>query len=293
MPVDQSLDDAIGAAAVELEELANKQRAKDGKPPVETPTLTETEEEETPESEEEETETPEEETEETDEGEEVNEDLKKEASEAIILYNALKDPKQRGAVIAALAHEAGILTNKPPETKKEEKQQEKDIRALVEEALGPELKFLAPKLGEVFEKVVQKQTEVLEQRDQEALQEKIVNESNTALAQLAKETNGQSRQFEKKMSELADQFLPGPNMSATQYIRHLYTLASAGSKAPQVKANVEDRQRRNFNDSASRLSAKGKATKEEPVDLNKKRSLTESIDLAVKELQRKGQKIGR
>jgi hypothetical protein len=275
---DTTLEDAINSAAAELEELAAKESGKPATK-VETP---EPEEEAEPEESESDEEPPQENP--------AGDDEERMNKEARILYNALADPKQRGAVIAALAHEAGLLTRQP-ETKKEEKAQVQSIKDLVKETLGPEYNFLAPKLGEVFEKIVETQRQEQEEKDAVAEQARVVNEVQRATTKLSKETNGHSDKIQDRMNELADQILPGPNMSVDQYLRHLYTLATAGSRSPQ-KANVEDRQRRNANDSASRLSVKGKSSASgDEVDLNKKRSLNDSIKLAVEEMERKGMKI--
>ncbi len=283
------LDDAIGEAANEIQteiEKIDKQIEKDKKKV--TPIKKEKEEppsKETEETEEETQETPNEEEEET--LSETDEETEaRELKEAKFLYAALKDPKQRGAVIAAMAHEAGVL-NKPAETKKEEQVQKKAIKDLVKEALGPDLAFLSDKLGAAIETVVNQQKEEQDAEKAQAQAQQVANEVIRETEWLNKITKGDSKRLESKMSKLADDVLPGPNMTPRKYVTLLYELAS-GKKVQQVEKGDPDRVKRNANDSASRLSSKTHSVQVPQGKIpDKKMSLNESIQYALKEIENK------
>ena len=68
-------------------------------------------------------------------------------------FKALKDPEAAKTVIETLAKSVGIKIAEI-ETKKEEKAAIKSIKDTVIAELGEDYKFLADKLGEVMEKVV-------------------------------------------------------------------------------------------------------------------------------------------
>lgn len=286
-----AVQDAIAEAANEIQteiEKIDKQIEKDkGKK-----TTSIKKEKEEPPSKEDESEETEEETQETpdEEEEETLSEVELEAQEleeAKVLYKALKDPKQRGAVIAAMAHEAGVL-NKPAETKTEEKVQKKAVKDLIKEALGPDLAFLSDKLGAAIETVVNQQKEEQNAEKVEAQAQQVANEVVEATSWLNKVTKGDSKRLEAKMNKLADDILPGPNMSPKKYVTILYELAS-GKKIQSIGNNGDpDRVKRNANDSASRLSSKTHSVQVPQGKVpDKKMSLNESVAFALKEIEKK------
>jgi hypothetical protein len=282
-----AVQDAIAEAAneiqTEIEKIDEKIKKEKEKKPLEKK-KEEPPSEETEETEEETQEIPDEEEEETLSETELE---AQELEEARVLYKALKDPKQRGAVIAAMAHEAGIL-NKPAETKTEEKVQKKAVKDLIKEALGPDLAFLSDKLGAAIEAVVNQQKEEQNAEKAEAQAQQVANEVVSSENRLNRETNGDFKRFKDKMNTLANEVLPGPTMTPYKYMTILYELAS-GKKVQGIKNGSDpDRTKRNANDSASRLSSKTHSVQVPQGKVpDKKMSLNESVAFALKEIEKK------
>ena len=229
------------------------------------------------------------ETEEHEESEEVetegepDESLdEQEARESILLYKALKDPNQRNAVIAALAQQAGIL-NQPLETRKEAEGAKNEILEIFQESLGKEYSFLADRLGKAVERVLERERTERTAQFQQIEADKIINETNVALDKLARDTKGDSRRLENQMSSLMEKFPPGPNTGVEEYIRGIYAMASRAGVAKQTENRIADKIRRNANDAAGRLHT---TQSTEPKGIpNRKMSIKESVDWALKELE--------
>jgi hypothetical protein len=203
--------------------------------------------------------------------------------EAQTLYKALLNPELRNGIVAALAEQAGILRNQPLETKTEVKAAKKNIAAIIEEAL-PEYPGLATKLGPVIESIIDtersERNSEMETIHAQNVEREVINE----LDLLAKETKGESRKFEVKMNQLMADFAPGPNTTVKNYLRNLYTLATASNTKAKVSSEMADKIRRNANNAADRLKTNtGTArTFELP---NKKMNLNESITWAAEQLK--------
>ena len=84
-------------------------------------------------------------------------------------------------------------------------------------------------------------------------QSQIENATNAAFDKLAIETKGLSRKLEPKMVQLANELLPGPNQTPEQYIRRLYTIASADRQANSTRQQMADKINRNSKDAPGRL----------------------------------------
>jgi hypothetical protein len=268
---DNALKDAINEAASELQEKIDAGK-DDNKPGEKTGETEETSEE---------TEEVAEETEET--SEETTEELSDaELAEVKNLYKLLKDPNTNKAVIAALAEQAGIL-RQPAETKAEVKEQKKSIQEILKTAL-PDYPSLATQLSGAIEEVLETERSERLESEQKQLETQIVNETNSALSELAKDTKGESRKLEAKMSELATRLLPANGISTKEYVRMLYTVASEGKTVQKSKANLADKINRNRTDVSSRLSTTtGKAPVSNLPD--KKLGLKGSVQWALKELE--------
>lgn len=280
---DTTLQDAIGEAAAELQEQINEQEKEEGKGKESSEGVVENEEEEEPGRELEEAE----ENTEGNEEEVTEEDDKQAQKESLLLYNALKDPKLRGPVILALAQEAGLNFN-PPTTKVEEKKQEKAIRELVAETLGPEYKFLADKLGTVIEEVVGRLESQNNETRLEQQQQQILRETNETLAKLAKETKGESRKLEAKMVQLMDKFPSGPNTSVDEYIRGIYSLASGGRVAQTTKTQIADKIRNNSKNAPERLRSAGASETGKEPEFRGKGALKKAVEFAAEQLESQG-----
>lgn len=273
MAVDAELQNAINSAAEEIsgksvEEITRRT------PPAEN-------QENQPEDNQEET------SEETNEIPGEDELTEVEIAEARLVYKKLKDPTEGTALVAALAQRAGLLNDRPLETKTEVKEAKKDIQKIFEEALGPQYKFLAPNLGKALDEILQqerieRQSELSEIHVNQALQ--IVDKT---LNQLRKETNGQlTLAVENHMASLMDEYPLAPNGNPDKYIRDMYALATSGKQKAVVSKKISDGIRRNANNVADRLGNRNGQPGAETLP-GKKMNLTESIRWAQQQLEKK------
>jgi len=276
-----NLETAVAEAAADL--IKKAEEAKGGKPTetVETPeTPAGGEEEETTTGEEEETETTSEET-------QTEEELAEEQlAEAKKLYKALMDPNQRVAIIAELAQRTGIL-REPPETKQEVREAKKSIQDIIKEAL-PEFPGLADKLGTAIEKALEQERESHQEEMQQVHLTQLENQVSSSISRLRKQTGGESAKFEKRMADLSQQLIMGPDMTIDQYVASLYAVASAGSKTSVTKAQLADKIRKNANNAPDRLKSTtgpGSPGKFDKIP-SKKMSLGESVNWAIQEAQK-------
>jgi hypothetical protein len=177
-----------------------------------------------------------------------------ESKEALKLYKILKDPTNGPLVLEALAKKAGLLGKNTPETKTEVKEAKKAIVDILAEKLGPEAKFLAPKIGEALEEIFANEREEQQEKFQQLETEKVQNQVIAATERLARETKGESKKFEARMNELALELLPSPEMSVDRYLRMLYTLASGKAAGNNKVSNIAaNRIRQNANNVSERL----------------------------------------
>lgn len=210
--------------------------------------------------------------------------------EAMRLYRALNNPKQAPALVAALAQNQGLLTNLGDKTKTEVKEVKKDILAIFEEELGPQMKFLAPQLSKAVDRALAQEREEQQEAVGQLQLQNTLKEVNDVLATLAKETNGSSKQFEDRMASLMETYPKGPDTSIDKYIRDMYTLASVGKVKQTVNKQVADKIRRNANNASERLGNKGGTPNTTDSLPAKKMNLTESVKWAADQLASQGGK---
>ena len=228
------------------------------------------------------------------EGEEKQEEEEKEEAvdptkqkEAIALYNMLENPQTRVAVITALAKEMGVLKDLP-ETRTEVKETRKEIIDIFKEALGPEYAFLSDKIGKGIEAVLNQERQEQAEKFQQIELEKIQNQTDSVLNKLAGElkvsrNSAEFRNLEQRMADLVDDLPKGPNVSPEKYIRHLYTIASAG-RTTVNKANLADKIRRNSGNTPERLTS-GQSSVNKHVQIpDKKMSLKEATAFAYEQV---------
>lgn len=207
--------------------------------------------------------------EEGEEGEEENKEGELTADqlkEAASLYKLLSDPVTQKDALRVLATQAGIISgDKPPETKKEATTAAKKTLEILENALGTELKWLAPKLATAFDEMREQDRESTKKELDTLKQGQVAKEVDQAYELLARETKGESRKFESKMVGLADKLYPAPGMSVQEYVRHLYTIASASGEQKSAKMRLAEKINKNSKDVPGRLtessaSGQGKGT---------------------------------
>jgi hypothetical protein len=246
-------------------------------------------EEETEEQDEEESEEGEEESEEEDEnaGEEDKDKLNEvQQKEANALYKLLADPATQKATLETLAKQAGLLGTQ--ETKKEVKEDAETLVKILEDSLGENLKWLAPKLAPALEKMLGKEREASSKTLAELKNQAVVKEVSDAYEALAKETKGLSRKFESKMVKLADEIYPAPGMSVIKYVRSLYTLASAEGTAKLSKEQLAEKINRNAKDAPGRLTNSSSSGGGKGKDSNVRVSLKDAVRQAAAKQGYKG-----
>jgi hypothetical protein len=201
--------------------------------------------------------------EETEEGDEEEEEDEEELSETELkeskaLFKLLKDPATRTDVIAEMARRSGILKEVSADTT--DKKIAKTALSVVDtlkESLGTEYAFLADKLGPGIEKLLKQERDALGERVSTTEAKHLENEIESIYLKLGKETRGEFGKFEKEITRLADKVMPAPGTTTEEYIRMLYSIASSGKGATNLKRNLADKINRNANDAAGRLASSG------------------------------------
>lgn len=223
----------------------------------------------------------------TDTEEELEELDENEQKEAKALYKLLKDPSQRNNTLQILAQRAGLLG---AETKKEVKENVKALKDLISESLGDEFKFFAPKLTEVIEKVLEQERAQQKVQLSKVEATQTQQEVDSALNRLAAETKGNSRRVESRMIQLMDEIYPSPNISTYQYLKNIYSIASADGAAAATRHSIADKIKRNSKDVAGRLhssSGRPPGVKDLPT-APAKRGVGAAVQFALEQLE-KGQ----
>lgn len=173
-------------------------------------------------------------------GEDIDDDgmSEKQRKEALSVYTALSDPKRARVFIETLAREAGLLNS---DDKRSDKTKKSEMVEMLEESLGEDYKFLAPKLGPVFDKILGKHKEELDSRFDSVATERIQKESDDALAGMRKDF-ADFKLFETAIQALMEEIEPGKNLTQKQYLTKLYKLAKAEAADTQ---RAEDKANRN------------------------------------------------
>ena len=204
--------------------------------------------------------------------------------EAAVLYKLMLDPKQRIGIIASLAQAEGLIgknAETPIETKKDEVRAKKAIIDIFKEAL-PEFPALAEKLGPAIDKVLEQEREDHQEEMAKVHLQQLENNVSKEIEILRRETKGESSKVEARMAELSEQYLMGPNTSLKDYVRSLYTLATAGRSVQRNSAQIADKIRRNANNVPDRLRSAPGSERTATVP-DKRMSLKESVDWAIEQ----------
>lgn len=234
---------------------------------------------------------------EEDEQEESDDDKKEEedddldelsVKEAKVLYKALKDPSTRNQMLEALVNGFGHK----PETKTEVKEAKRDIVGKLKESLGVEFGFLAEKLGPAIESILADERKEHAESIGRLEQANIQKEVASVLADIKSgHKGGDWNSVEAKIVRLMDEMTPGPRTSVKDYLRNLYSVATAGKAKVGATNEIADKIRKNANDVSGRLTSRGGVGEGEvKFDPNKKYSLNESVDLALRSITQKAKK---
>jgi hypothetical protein len=162
--------------------------------------------------------------------------------EARQLFAALQDPTKSKVVIDFLAQNAGYT--KPPEGKTEIKEAAKGMVEELKEALGPELAYLAEKMGPVFEKHLKTKTEESVKPLRDKLDENdlttLRNEGDRVQGVLATKFFGEKALPDNvvtKMTEVMNSYNATAGQSMEDYLENVLFIAT-GKLGIQLKAGT-------------------------------------------------------
>ena len=219
--------------------------------------------------------------------------LEKENQEAATLYAALKDPKTRLPVLYAMMAEAGIKfpgsEEKPAEPEKVERTKKATLD-IMKEALGKDFAFLSERLGKALDEILEQERGEITGLKSQLDQDKLVSESTSAEAKLNAETKGDFKKYETEITRLIELYPPGPKITVEEYLRGLYTMASAGKSVVKAQTKVADKIRSNANDSSARVRSQAGGTegpKGTIPDFKGKGALGKAVNFALESLNEK------
>src|ERR1700677_5180352 len=108
--------------------------------------------------------------------EDLSDDEKVEAEK---FYRLMKDPAVRVQLVAEMARNAGLLKDVSKEsTSKEVAVAKKSIESLLEEELGPTMKFMVPGLSKAIDKILAQEREVHQAAISEVTQQQVLSETS-------------------------------------------------------------------------------------------------------------------
>lgn len=224
---------------------------------------------------------------------------KKEQLEARQLLAGLKDPSKAPVIIDVLTQGMGYTR---AETKKEAVAQAKAITEELAEALGPELKYVADKMGPIIEKHIKSQVDQVKLESSNRITaielEKHQNAAAKDYAELNKEYFGEGEipdNLAKEMSKIMETHKADGSQTAKDYMKDVMFMAAGRigvevkkqGKPNTPKVNLTERTERNRNDAPSRLASDGsKQPKAGEVAIHPTRqmSLKDSISKAMQDV---------
>ncbi|MGH7239770.1 MAG: hypothetical protein ACREHG_06845 [Candidatus Saccharimonadales bacterium] len=232
----------------------------------------------------------------TDEVEEDDGLSKLEIVQARQLFSALKDPEQSGSIIDFLASNSGYKRPDEVVTKKDEIAAKKDLAKHLEESLGDDFKWLAPKLGPAIEsyindirdetnQTIEEKTSKLEEAHQETELRKYREEATHAekdIAQKYYQDGKVPKTVSDMMIKVMDRFQPTPEMSPTDYMNEVYQIAAM--KTGGIPNEITKQQKINSNRNNAPSNLKNGAHPQEGVPVKGKVSLKDAVQQAIDSL---------
>lgn len=163
------------------------------------------------------------------------------------LFTSLKDPAKSKVVIEFLAGQNGFVKGETqPTTQKEVKAAKVAITDQLKEALGPDLSYIAEKMGPIIQKVLEEQIEegvkpIREQASREQI-EKLNTQGMDALDKLGTEYFGGPipANLQTVMAKLIEERPPQPGQKMLDYSRDTLAIAASreGVTLTKHKANA-------------------------------------------------------
>lgn len=205
------------------------------------------------------------------------EEEKTEREEAIRLYRALNGDKGV-TILSMLAREAGIKLADESTTKTEKKDA---IMDMLEEHLGSQYKFLAPKLGPVLKGLLEESKRETAAEIAKINSRDLERTTDLALTEIMAE-NKDFHLFTKQIEELMKEISPAPNTSQKAYLTRLYKLAKADAQSESSETSRAERLRRATRD-ISRVPPLGGSDKSHKND-NARPTLRQAISETLDDL---------
>lgn len=198
----------------------------------------------------------------------------KEQEQALNVYRLLNDPNTAPAVVKMLAEQLGITQPQVKNTQKEP-----GVAEILQQALGEEYSFLAPKLAEGIEKVIERAVTPLQQQVQ---RESAKVEFQTALDRINNTTKGDFNKYESKITALMDEIKPAPGVSVEKYLSNLYTIAKNSGGPPPPSQQVQQVVNRMQQNAQERIPSPSAATENRVVKGPVLPSLEDAISAALR-----------
>lgn len=180
------------------------------------------------------------------------------------LFAALKDPTKAPIVVELLAKANGY---EKPETKKEAIKIAQGMTEELKEVLGPELEYLADKMGPIFEKQLKAQVDQVRNETATRISEIELKEWHKVAI---REQNALAREYFKEgvlpdklaqsMVKVMETYKAEKGQSMREYIEDVMALAARRTGTTLTKISVkptDNRVDRNRNDAISRLASDG------------------------------------
>lgn len=165
------------------------------------------------------------------------------------LFKALSNPKTAVPVLKILMEQHGLKL----ETKKDVEKAKDEVLDILENELGDEYKFLAPKLSNAFKKILGTHQEQIENRFKEQQASELQRESKATVKKLETEYKDWPK-YEKRINELTDEIEIGENTSFEVYLRHLYRVAKSEDAESSTKDKLTNKLVRSRSDVSNKLT---------------------------------------
>lgn len=220
------------------------------------------------------------------------------------LVRALKDPTKAPFVIDWLARQNGY-TKDTVSTKKDVVEAKKDLTSILEEELGSDLKFMAPKLGKALEKYlgsIQKEPssedsdtlknlrERVESTERREIQAELL-QTHTSIAKEFFGTDDMPANVATAMSKAMEEFPPNnANVEPKVYYRKIFNFVIGELGLQKSTSNQRDRSANNRANVPSNLTRTQKGVTPNMDGNPRKMSLEQSVRLALEQVEQGSKK---